>query len=139
MQTLPFADAAKATAISRPRARSITIAVAAAVMVALVVTIGLVSSRGGSSAPASSANVDMDGLRYNPDQLVVRPGKVRLHVRNNDAITHTFTVTGLGVDLQLGAGEEAEVDVDASLGVYDIVCTVPGHLDAGMRGELRVS
>ncbi|MGI8792451.1 MAG: cupredoxin domain-containing protein [Acidimicrobiales bacterium] len=118
--------------------------VVAAGLVALVLLLGLgafaLGARRGPSevvVPAHRVLVEVDGLRFRPDPLQVAPGLVELTFTNDDAITHTFTVEALGVDVVIGSGETATAQFEVERGSYDIVCTIPGHEEAGMRARLR--
>lgn len=40
---------------------------------------------------------------------------------------------------QLGTGETYEVEVTLEPGTYEYACHIPGHLEAGMKGNIRVT
>lgn len=76
--------------------------------------------------------------------LVLRAGtNVRMTVRNGDGIEHDLAIEELAVNTGMTSakGAEAEavfaVQVD-QVGTYNYYCTVPGHRQAGMEGQLVV-
>lgn len=118
-----------------PAIAAVAIMVGAAVIIAVLV---LAVGRPAAGPAATGARVSLIGLRYQPDEIAVRPGRVEVELHNDDAVTHTFTIPSLGVDVAVGAGESATAVFDARYGSHEIVCTIPGHLEGGMRAQLRV-
>ena len=51
-------------------------------------------------------------------------------------IRHTFTIEELGVDLEVPAHKAGRIDIDAAPGIYQFVCSVPGH--EAMTGTLII-
>jgi plastocyanin len=77
---------------------------------------------------------------FSPSRIEVNKGeKVNVVLDNRGGMFHTLTVSELGFDLRANAGEEigGSLTVEEE-GTYQIVCTVPGHADAGMRGTIEV-
>ncbi len=80
-----------------------------------------------------------------------RPGAVEL--RNNGGLAHTWTVLAspIASESELSEAEvivEARAEVGQAVtvdltgldpGTYQVVCAIPGHLSAGMEGELVIS
>ncbi len=60
-----------------------------------------------------------------------------LFVDNQDLFRHTFTVAGTSVDVELPATVGIRVPLDLEPGVYEVVCTVPGHDFMTSTLELR--
>jgi len=118
------------------------------------------------STPAGGQRADVvvdlavRNLRYEPATIEVPAGKtVQINLRNMDGTEHDMTVDGLRVvmmgDLRM-AGHHAGASADmlamhmgangnASVtfradekGLYRFYCTLPGHKDAGMIGEMKV-
>jgi nitrite reductase (NO-forming) len=85
----------------------------------------------------------IDGL-VNPD-LVVRPGDtVRLTLINKDGMSHDLSIPDLKVQTPLLSRKDALATVGFTLtenqsGTYNYLCTVPGHKQAGMTGNVIVA
>lgn len=110
--------------------------------------------------PDMVVELAMRNLRYDPGSLEVPSGKtVRINLRNMDGTEHDMQVDGLRVEKVGNAqmsGHHAGTAVgmvamhtvangSASImfrtdqkGVFRFYCTLPGHKDAGMLGELKV-
>jgi uncharacterized cupredoxin-like copper-binding protein len=123
---------------------------------------------GASGAPGDAAHVDRtvaiemsDAMRFEPSSIVAATGEtIRFRIRNGGAMTHEF-VLGMRSDLArhaemmkkmpgmahrapnmatVGPGETTElVWRFTRAGRVDFACLQPGHYEAGMRGDVRVS
>ncbi len=96
------------------------------------------------SPAASSATLTISASewRFDPSSLRVRAGEsLTLTVSNAGTQLHTFTVPKLRVDsgpLELGATRELTFTAPTERGSYKVLCTFPGHEEAGMIGSLVV-
>lgn len=73
---------------------------------------------------------------------LVKAGKVTFQVKNTGKIPHDLRVEGNGVDAKtklLSPGASATLATTLKPGTYELTCTVPGHKEAGMKLELKVS
>ena len=81
-------------------------------------------------------------FRFEPDRVEVRAGQqVTLRVVNRGPSPHDLTIQDLQVDTgQFNPGEERTITFTAPNrpGEYQFICTVPGHLQLGMKGTLVV-
>jgi uncharacterized cupredoxin-like copper-binding protein len=96
--------------------------------------------------------VDLDEYRFVPSTVSVR-GNVNVDVRNLGGLEHTWSVLGAPIDnesalvgstrlleVRLEVGQSANINLDElPVGVYQLVCAIPGHFSAGMVGELVVT
>jgi plastocyanin len=121
-------------------------------LVALCCVAVIASGCGGDSddgAPAASADltVQMSEYKFDPRNVTVTPGAV-IHVTNEGEIAHNLklergpdpkdpTQELAGTDSFL-PGDSENLTVDLPRGRYAMVCTVPGHRELGMTGQLRV-
>jgi hypothetical protein len=93
--------------------------------------------------------LELDEYRIVPQSASVKPGRLKLAVRNTGRLTHNLVVQipegpdGKPVELarmgtmQPGAtGEPIKVDLNA--GEYRLVCTIANHDDLGQYGMLQV-
>jgi len=73
----------------------------------------------------------------------VAPGKYTFDLTNKGHIGHDLVVDGPGVsDAKtpvIDGGKTAVLAVDLKSGTYKLYCSVPGHEQAGMKVELKVS
>lgn len=110
---------------------------------------------GGSSTPTAEIRADMTDLMFNPANFEAPAGtEVTLQLTNSGAVEHNFVILKKGaeyttgadikpediiIDAKLAAGESGEFTfkIDEA-GEYDVVCNVPGHLEAGMVGTLTI-
>jgi uncharacterized cupredoxin-like copper-binding protein len=116
------------------------------------------------SQPATELTVEMTDFAYNPSSVTIPAGQpVTLTVNNTGKIEHDFVVEKIDVateviqdngsnahhahgaeqnfDLHISArpGEASIVQLTVSEpGTYKIFCSVEGHEEAGMIGELTV-
>lgn len=65
---------------------------------------------------------------------------LRLTLRNDGALDHNFEILELGISVLLPPGETEVIEfvVDRN-GVFSYLCSIPGHDEAGMLGELVIS
>ena len=111
-------------------------------------------------APDVTIDVSLKNLRFTPETIDVPAGKtVRINVVNLDATEHDMLVQNLRIE-KVGeatgahhAGATADmlvVHVTANgsgsitfhadeTGTYQFNCTIPGHKQAGMVGQMTVS
>src|SRR5437879_4260734 len=81
---------------------------------------------------------------YEPKEVAAPPGAVVFVVRNEGAIEHNFVMEDASgkkvVEIAvIEPGATAEVRATISPGAYTIVCTLPGHRQAGMVAMLKVA
>lgn len=116
----------------------------------------------GVAARASrSVRIDMnDRMRFSPERLAVRQGEtVRLVVRNTGQVAHELSLGTLqdllahrdqmarqpGMahaepnQITLAPGQQGEIVWHFSrAGTVHFACLIPGHYEAGMRGEIQI-
>jgi uncharacterized cupredoxin-like copper-binding protein len=116
------------------------------------------------SKPATEVAVEMTDFAYSPSSITFPAGQpVTLTVENIGNIEHDFVVQKIdatteviqdsGSDAHHAHGEEQNYDLHVSAGAgetsilqltvsepgtYEIFCSVEGHKEAGMIGELTV-
>ncbi len=65
---------------------------------------------------------------------------VNVEFHNGGSIFHTFTITELNFELEANGGQTASGALRADrAGVYEFICSVPGHAQSGMRGRVTVT
>jgi len=124
-----------------------------------IIAISLVlASCGGSSSKASTKiDVTMTDFQFQPTTFTVPAGQeISLNVTNSGAVVHSFVVMKEGqtagteynaedqpnvywdVEVQPGGSAETSFTAPDAPGEYEIICHIPGHVQAGMVGKLNV-
>ncbi|MDP9467162.1 MAG: multicopper oxidase domain-containing protein [Chloroflexota bacterium] len=112
------------------------------------VVLGAPGSGGGAqSSPAASAATGPLGtieihafdLGFEPAMAhVSAPGRYRISFVNDGGITHDLTFAD-GTKIEAAAHTTATGEVTISATGLAFICSVPGHADGGMRGEVMVN
>lgn len=108
---------------------------AAGLLVAAAVGVGLAGT-----AP-KLVKVTAREFAFEPKEIRVKAGQpVRLVLENKGVIEHDIVLEKLGVKTAaIPPGKTAELSfTPKTKGRYPIVCSVPGHKEAGMTGTLVV-
>jgi nitrite reductase (NO-forming) len=103
-------------------------------------TDGAASAAGATASDApTTVSVDLDDLVVRPASLEVAAGG-SVEVVNAGAIPHDLVLEEQGVGTpMLDSGESYSFDTaELEPGTYTVICTVPGHREAGMEGTLTV-
>ena len=104
------------------------------------------SSAGGTEKAAEAPTGPMIGVvgkefSYDPAKLTLKAGQgSTIVLKNTGSIEHDITVDDAGFKLTVPGNNTREkvLKVDKP-GTYQFYCSVAGHKDAGMKGELTVS
>jgi plastocyanin len=98
--------------------------------------------------PAAATTLDVtspsDGsLVFDPNGLETKAGSLTITYSNPSPVPHSLAVENADGDVlgetQIFTGGEQEVTLnDLTAGEYVFFCTVPGHREAGMEGDLTV-
>lgn len=75
---------------------------------------------------------------FTPSSLEASAGTVTIDFANPDSIPHDFTIDEMGVNELVNAGDASTFSFDADPGTFTFYCSIPGHREAGMEGELTV-
>jgi plastocyanin len=83
------------------------------------------------------------GLVYQPNGLEAKPGNVAITYDNPSQVPHSIAVATangnvLGQVQPFTDGKQTVTLNDLNPGKYVFYCTVPGHREAGMQGDLTV-
>ena len=84
------------------------------------------------------------GLAFQPDGLQAKPGNLTINYDNQQPIPHSIAVATangnvLGQTTPAANGQQTLDITDLAPGKYIFYCTVPGHREAGMEGNLTVT
>lgn len=131
-------------------------------VLAVLMSAIVLSACASGSAP-TKVTITMTEFGFEPNAISVTAGSpVELTLVNEGAIEHDFVIEVIPVtgvtssnsgDHHMSTDEHSKFDLHTSTaagetstltftpteaGTYKIICSVPGHLDAGMTGELIV-
>ncbi|HYZ93969.1 MAG TPA: cupredoxin domain-containing protein [Actinomycetota bacterium] len=124
--------------ISEGRAPAVVGLAAIVLIVATNIAGAVTQTRVGSPIRPGDIGVTARHVRFEPDRLTAKPGRIGVTVGNLDLFWHTFTIRTLGVNLRVPVQGERRVVFSAEPGTYEFLCAIPGHTQAGMKGTLRV-
>jgi len=140
----------------RPRARLLL-----APALALPLLLAACGGDDGGSSSSVPANPDLTvkaitGLKFDSQAYTLANGKGTMVFDNadtsgqsHDAVIYTLVDPSKGLDSKKGeavggvqkiqpSGKKAAAELDLQPGTYAIICTVPGHEQAGMKATLTV-
>ncbi len=127
-----------------------------------VLLVVFLSACAGGSSSTTKVTVTMKEFGFSPNVINVTAGKpVELTLINEGAVEHDFVIAVIpvkdvstsGMEMDHMSGDHAEYDLHSATaagatstltftvtepGTYEIICSVPGHKEAGMTGELIV-
>lgn len=93
-----------------------------------------------ASGPGSTVEVMGKEFSFTPAKLTLKAGQpVTIALKNTGTIEHDLTIGDAGFKLTVSSGKtgQKELKLDKP-GTYEFHCSVAGHQDAGMKGELTV-
>jgi mono/diheme cytochrome c family protein len=97
------------------------------------------------SAEGGTLQMDADpsgALAFASTRALAPPGPLEILSLNESPIPHNIALEEASGEVVEGevveAGGTSRVQVNLTAGTYDYLCTVPGHAEGGMRGELTV-
>jgi uncharacterized cupredoxin-like copper-binding protein len=91
---------------------------------------------------ASTVAIGETEYKLDPSSPTAKAGSVTFNVKNDGSIPHDLEVEGTGVEKKtetISPGSSSKLTVDLKPGKYEIYCTIDGHKDLGMKGEVTVS
>jgi plastocyanin len=99
-----------------------------------------------ASGPVEALNVSSPadgGLSYSPNGLTAKPGNVSITYTNPSPVAHSIAVATANGNVITQVqpfvnGKQTVTLSDLKPGKYEFYCTVPGHREAGMQGNLTV-
>jgi uncharacterized cupredoxin-like copper-binding protein len=117
----------------------------------------VLASCGGTPAPTTEIDLTVTDFQFSPNSFRVPAGKeITLNTSNSGAALHNLIIMSLGKKAGAEFGEEDLPNIYWKLemppgdnssttftapkepGDYEIVCSIPGHIQAGMHGNMRV-
>lgn len=122
----------------------LSVALAVAALVLGFFALGRVGASGESAAgiggggEVSIIEMELGALKFSPQHIMAPPGEVIVRVTNVDSQVHNISILGSkSKDLQPGESQDLELG-ELGVGVYPMLCEIPGHNEAGMNGNLHI-
>ena len=79
-------------------------------------------------------------FEFQPERVGMYPEEHVTFRLTSDDVRHAFKIEELDIEVEVPAGETVTAKLTgASEGTYTFYCTVPGHREQGMEGQLSVS
>lgn len=100
---------------------------------------------GGEAAAVASPteiNVDLAEFSISPNTLEIPPAGATLRITNSGSTLHNLEIPQLGLksgDVQPGQAATIAVPASDTDAMYDMLCTIVGHADSGMRGMVHTA
>ena len=87
--------------------------------------------------------VDLSEVEYKitPADPTVKAGSVTFNISNDGQTVHNVEIEGNGLEEEsddLQPGSTGQLTVDLKPGTYEMYCSIDGHEDLGMKGEITV-
>jgi uncharacterized cupredoxin-like copper-binding protein/mono/diheme cytochrome c family protein len=106
-------------------------------------------AEGGAAGPSGTAKANAQNvvsiptdpsgqLAYQAKSAEAKAGKVTLESKNDASVPHNIAIKGDGEGPVVQGGKVSEVSANLKAGKYEFYCSVPGHEQAGMKGDLTV-
>lgn len=120
------------------------LATAAAVVIGALVAGCGGGSTATSGGAAQAVALKTPGMKFEPGKIEVKVGQpVKLTLENPDSQEHDLRITGVAaqeVKLKVAPGKSGAVEFTPTKeGTFEMICTIPGHKDAGMKGSVVVN
>lgn len=91
-----------------------------------------------------SITVVLREFEFEPRPLKAKAGKVRFLLLNRGTVDHDFMIPSVMGAMEhekdlVKPGRSKTIEIELKPGTYEVICTIPGHQDAGMKVQLEVS
>ncbi|HLA15715.1 MAG TPA: cupredoxin domain-containing protein, partial [Candidatus Limnocylindrales bacterium] len=110
--------------------------------IALAIAGGVLAADRAFDGVSQQVTITGRDFRFEPAEVTVRAGEwVVVEFTNDDTVIHDWMVEGIpNVDVPARPGQTARLRfVLDTPGTYMVMCSIPGHAEAGMTGTLVVT
>jgi plastocyanin len=102
-----------------------------------------VGAEEGGTAKAENGVLQIDAaesgaLAFTASTATAPPGRIEFVMDNPSPIDHNIALEGGPEGDVVGNGATSRFETNLKPGKYTYVCTVPGHAEGGMKGEVTV-
>lgn len=108
------------------------------VAILAVAAIALFGCNGDDTGGADGALViEASEFAFEPENVTIAADTdVEVTIDNVGAVEHDWAIEDLDILIHADAGETATGTVNVPVGTWEVICTIPGHAEAGMVGTL---
>lgn len=93
-----------------------------------------------AAAGPTMVNVIMKDYSFAFDVSMIPAGMVTFNLVNQGMAPHNLSFPSLNMtSMTIRAGQTTQFTVNLPAGMYDYLCTIPGHAEAGMKGTLTIA
>lgn len=106
----------------------------------LTLTIGTTAFLAACAPPPPEVAVTISDFKFEPSKVTVRRAqKTVLRIENRGTVEHTFTIREINLTTgPIVPGQTKTLEITAPR-MLKFVCTVPGHEENGMTGEISLT
>lgn len=93
------------------------------------------------STPTLKVNLDAEDIMWDPTTIEAKVNQpIQITIRNEGALDHNLVIEEYDINLLLSPGDIEVVDLTIDhAGTVTYICSIPGHEEAGMVGEIIVT
>jgi plastocyanin len=110
--------------------------------VALAIAFDTFSSESEIHGPGGSVSIVADNIAFDQTAWTVVEGEIEFDYTNEEDLVHTLVIEGMEDRMELRVTDPGDVDsgtVALPAGTYTLFCTIRGHREQGMEGQLTVT
>lgn len=123
----------------------------------LILSVALAACGGGGSSASGSTTISatMTDFKFDPNTWTVPANtSITLQLKNNGSVEHTWVLVNKFITPPFTSADNSDILFSAKVepgqsstvtftspstpGTYEVICDIPGHLEAGMDGQLIV-
>jgi plastocyanin len=111
----------------------------ASLSLAVVTGIALLPACGEDEPAVAPTLVSMTDYAFAPNPIVIPAGGGRLTIVNAGELPHDFVVPELGKGtIDVAPGAQTALDLSEFQGTFVVICSLPGHREAGMETTISI-
>ena len=100
------------------------------------------TSNPATAGGASTVKIGESEYKLTPAAATAKAGSVTIEASNDGKIPHNLEIEGNGVEKEIETiqpGASGKLTLDLKPGKYEMYCSIDGHKDLGMKGDITVS
>lgn len=107
----------------------------------LLLVFGLIMMACQSTPKTKLVTLIAEDIHWEPALIEAEIGQeIQLTIRNDGALDHSFVSDDFEINLLLSPGEVETLSfVVSEAGTFSFICSIPGHEEAGMSGQIIVA
>jgi nitrite reductase (NO-forming) len=93
------------------------------------------------STPTLKVDLNAEDIMWDPTTIEAKVNQpIQITIRNEGALDHNLVIEEYEINLLLSPGDVEVVDLTIDhAGTVTYICSIPGHEEAGMVGEIIVT